>query len=46
MYEVVRLARELGIQKPNVAVVLGDDVLAHIQDHDLPLMEKIGRAHV
>ena len=38
-HEVVRVARELGIKKLKVAVVLGDDVLAQIHGKDLPLME-------
>jgi Acyclic terpene utilisation family protein AtuA len=38
-YEVVRVARELGIRKLNVAVLLGDDVLANVQDQDLLLMD-------
>lgn len=38
-HEVVRVARELGIQKLRVAVVLGDDVLSQIHGHNLPLME-------
>ena len=38
-HEVVRVARELGIQQLKVAVVLGDDVLAQIRGKDLPLMD-------
>ena len=38
-HEVIRVARELGIKKLKVAVVLGDDVLACIFGHDLPLMD-------
>ena len=41
-HEVVRVARELGIQKLKVAVVLGDDVLQQITDisqQSLPLMD-------
>ncbi|NQW94358.1 MAG: DUF1446 domain-containing protein, partial [Polaromonas sp.] len=38
-HEVVRVARELVIQKLRVAVVLGDDVLVQIQSQKLPLME-------
>ena len=41
-YEVIRVARELGIEKLSVAVVLGDDVLARLQASDcqhLPLMD-------
>ena len=41
-HEVVRVARELGIKKLKVAVVLGDDVLQRIRDadqHSLPLMD-------
>ena len=40
--EVIRVARELGIQKLTVAVVLGDDVLQRISEigtHSLPLMD-------
>ena len=37
--EVVRVARELGIKKLTVAVVLGDDVLAAIQQHNSPLID-------
>ncbi len=45
--EVIRVARELGIEKLTVAVVLGDDVLATMQrqtggqpdSQDLPLMD-------
>ena len=38
-HEVVRVARELGINKLKVAVVLGDDVLASIKGQPLPLMD-------
>ncbi len=38
-HEVVRVARELGIEKLKVAVVLGDDVLTQIQGQNLPLMD-------
>ncbi len=38
-HDVVRVARELGIQKLRVAVVLGDDVLSQIHGQNLPLME-------
>ena len=38
-HEVIRVAREMGIEKLKVAVVLGDDVLAHLQGQDLPLMD-------
>jgi hypothetical protein len=38
-HDVIRVARELGIQKLKVAVVLGDDVLAPIQSQDWPLMD-------
>jgi hypothetical protein len=38
-HEVIRVARELGIAKLKVAVVLGDDVLASIRAQDLPLMD-------
>ncbi len=41
-HEVVRVARELGIQHLRVAVVLGDDVLAQIQGQDLSLMDSPG----
>jgi hypothetical protein len=41
--EVIRVAREMGIQKLRVAVVLGDDVLTQLQNQpqgqDLPLLE-------
>ncbi|MGB4118015.1 MAG: acyclic terpene utilization AtuA family protein [Polaromonas sp.] len=40
-HEVIRVARELGIQKLKVAVVLGDDVLASIHAQDLPLMDSL-----
>ena len=40
--EVIRVARELGIQKLKVAVVLGDDVLASVRAQDLPLMDSQG----
>ena len=41
-HEVIRVARELGIKKLTVAVVLGDDVLQRLQEtrqQTLPLME-------
>ena len=38
-HEVVRVARELGIEKLKVAVVLGDDVLVQIHGQDLALLE-------
>ena len=41
-HEVIRVARELGIEKLSVAVVLGDDVLTRLQASDcqhLPLMD-------
>ncbi len=41
-HEVIRVARESGIQKLNVAVVLGDDVLQRLSDisqQTLPLMD-------
>ncbi len=38
-HEVIRVARELGINKLTVAVVLGDDVLMQIQNQPLPLLE-------
>ena len=38
-HEVVRVARELGIKKLKVAVVLGDDVLQRIRQESLMLME-------
>ena len=41
-HEVIRVARELGIKKLTVAVVLGDDVLQQITDirqQSLPLMD-------
>ena len=41
-HEVIRVARQLGLKKLKVAVVLGDDVLQHINDtsnESLPLME-------
>lgn len=37
--EVIRVARELGVKKLKVAVVLGDDVLANLYGQDLPLMD-------
>ena len=37
--EVVRVARELGIKKLTVAVVLGDDVLARIANENLSLID-------
>jgi hypothetical protein len=38
-HEVIRVARELGIQKLTVAVLLGDDVLTQIQNQTLPLLD-------
>lgn len=38
-HEVIRVARALGIKNLKVAVVLGDDVLSHLQGQDLPLMD-------
>ncbi len=38
-HEVVRVARELGIKKLTVAVVLGDDVTAQLHGKPLPLMD-------
>lgn len=38
-HEVIRVAREMGIEKLKVAVVMGDDVLAKLEGEDLPLME-------
>ena len=38
-HEVVRVARELGIKKLTVAVVLGDDVAAQLHGKPLPLMD-------
>jgi len=38
-HEVIRVARELGIPKLTVAVLLGDDVLTQIQNQTLPLMD-------
>ena len=38
-HEVVRVARQLGIKKLTVAVVLGDDVLQRIKHENLMLME-------
>ena len=40
--EVVRVARELGVEHLRVAMVLGDDVLAQIQGQDLSLMDSPG----
>ena len=40
-HEVVRVARELGIKNLTVAVVLGDDVLAEIQQHNSPLIDSL-----
>ncbi|MBC7647572.1 MAG: DUF1446 domain-containing protein [Vitreoscilla sp.] len=40
-HEVVRVARELGIEKLKVAVVLGDDILARLSDGDLPLIDNL-----
>lgn len=36
---VLQVARELGLPRLRVAVVLGDDVLPWMQTHDVPLME-------
>ena len=41
-HEVVRVARELGIKKLTVAVVLGDDVTAQLHGKPLPLMDSHG----
>lgn len=38
-HEVLRIARELGIEKLKVAVLLGDDVLVQIHGQDLTLLE-------
>ena len=38
-HEVLRVARELGIEKLKVAVLLGDDVLVQIHGQDLTLLE-------
>ena len=38
-HEVIRVARVIGIEKLKVAVVVGDDVLVHLQGQDLPLLE-------
>ena len=38
-HEVIHVARELGIKKLKVAVVLGDDVLTSIDGQHLPLMD-------
>ena len=38
-HEVIRVARELGIKKLTVAVVLGDDVLAKLHGSNLPLID-------
>ena len=37
--EVIRVARELGLERLKVAVVLGDDVLSRIHEQELTLME-------
>ena len=37
--EVIRVAREIGLQRLKVAVVLGDDVLSRIHEQGLTLME-------
>jgi hypothetical protein len=36
---VLRVARELGLPRLRVAVVTGDDVLAWMREHDVPLLE-------
>jgi hypothetical protein len=36
---VLQLARELGLPRLRVAVVLGDDVLPWMQEHDAPLLD-------
>jgi len=36
---VLRVARELGLPRLRVAVVLGDDVLPWMQTHDVPLLD-------
>ncbi len=36
---VLRVARELGLPRLRVAVVLGDDVLPWMQGHDVPLLD-------
>ena len=38
-HEVLRVARQLGIEKLKVAVLLGDDVLVQIHGQDLTLLE-------
>ena len=38
-HEVQRVARELGINRLKVAVVLGDDVLADLHGQDMPLID-------
>lgn len=37
--EVIRVARELGLERLKVAMVLGDDVLSRIHEQELTLME-------
>lgn len=39
------VARELGLHKLKVAVVTGDDVLAWVRQHDLPLLDSADGAH-
>jgi hypothetical protein len=41
-HEVIRVARELRLEKLKVAVVVGDDVLVKIHGQDLPLMDSDG----
>lgn len=41
-HDVIRVARELGLEKLTVAVLVGDDVLAHIQGQNVPLMDSDG----
>lgn len=36
---VLQVARELGLQRLRVAVVTGDDVLAWMREHDVPLLD-------
>lgn len=36
---VIEVARELGLSRLRVAVVLGDDVLAWLKNHDVPLLD-------
>ncbi len=40
---VLAVARELGLRGLKVAVVEGDDVLAWMQSHDVPLLETHGQ---